>query len=152
MAVVDRPVLEPLLDDPDDYRPNSRLAVVADPGGPQGRVDSFCVIVEEIAPGHRVPLHRHPVDELVLVLRGLNEVTLGDETILAAEGSTVFIPAGVAHGQKNVGADMLHIHAIFLGTTIEVEMLERNPAPGTEERAPARAVYDARTGAITAIG
>ena len=152
MAVVDRPVLEPLIDDIDDYRPDSRLAVVADPGGPAGRVDSFCVIVEEIAPGDRVPLHRHPVDELVFVLSGLDQLTLGDEKIVASEGSMVFIPAGVVHGQQNVGDDVLQIRAVFPGTEIEIEMLERNPAPGTDDRAPARVVYDARTGAFRQIG
>src|SRR3954451_18075175 len=70
MTVVSPPRLEPLLDDPDDYRPRSRLGLVVDAGGPEGRVDSFCLIFEEIAPGDRVPLHRHPVDEVILVLSG----------------------------------------------------------------------------------
>ena len=66
-------------------------------------------------------------------------------------GSTVFIPAGAAHGQENVGDEPVHIRAIFPGTTIEIEMLERNPAPGTEGDPPGRVVYDARTGEVRPI-
>ena len=148
MTVVPPPELEPLLDDPDDFRPDSRLGLVVDPGGPEGRVDSFCMIFEEIAPGDRVPLHRHPVDEVILVLAGRNRITIGDAQTIAEAGSTVFIPAGVAHGQENVGGDVVQIRAIFPGTAIEIEMLERNPAPGTEGDPPRRVVYDARTGAV----
>jgi hypothetical protein len=36
MTVVPPPELEPLLDDPDDYRPDSRLGLVVDPGSTEG--------------------------------------------------------------------------------------------------------------------
>jgi hypothetical protein len=65
------PVLEPLVDDPDDYRPNSKLALLVDPGGPEGRVDSFCLICEDVAAGDWIPLHRHPVDESLSCSKGL---------------------------------------------------------------------------------
>jgi len=151
MAVVPPPTLEPMLDDPDDYRPASRFAAVVDPGGPDGRVDGLCLIAEEIAPRDRVPLHRHPVDEVVLVLSGTDEITLGDERIVAGAGSCVFIPAGVVHGQSNAGTEPLQIRAIFPGTSIEIEMLDRNPAPGTEGDPPAHVVYDGRTGEIRSV-
>ena len=152
MAIVPAPSLEPLVDDPDDYRPDSRLAIVTDPGGPEGRVNAFCLIFEEVAPGDAIPLHRHPVDEVVVVLEGSAEVTLGATRHRPAPGSTVFIPARVAHGHRNVGEDILKIHAIFPGTTIEIEMLERNPAPGTEDRSPSHVVHDARTGGFHDVG
>lgn len=151
MGIAQPPALEPLVDDPDDYRPESALALVVDPGGPEGRVDSFCVIFEDVAPGDRIPLHRHPVDELVLVLEGAAEVTLGGETHRAGAGATVFIPAGVPHGHRNAGNETLRIRAVFPGTEIEIDMLERNAAPGTEERPPARTVYDARAGTFRVL-
>lgn len=146
MGIVAEPALKPMLEDPDDYRPNSRLALVVDPGGPGGRVDSFCLIFEEVAAGDRVPLHTHPMDEVVLVLEGTVEVTLGDRKYTATGGSTVFIPAQVVHGHRNIGAMPLKIRGIFPGTKIEIKMVERNPAPGTEDKPPSHMVYDARTG------
>jgi len=84
---------------------------------------------------------------VIRVLVGRNQITLGEAQTIAEAGSTVFIPAGAAHGQKNVGDDPVHIRAIFPGTSIEIEMLERNPAPGGGRPAEAR-VYDARTGEV----
>ena len=109
------------------------------------------MIVEEIAPGDRAPLHRHPVDEVVFVVSGSNQFTLGDQTVVAEAGSTVFVPAGVSHGQENPGPDILRIQALFPGTEIEIEMLERNPAPGAEGESPRRVVYDARTGEFSVL-
>ena len=152
MGIAPAPVLEPLVDDPDDYRPESKLAFVVDPGGPEGTVDSFCLIFEEVAAGDCIPLHRHPVDEAVVVLEGSAEVTLAERKHAAGAGATVFIPAGVPHAHRNVGEGILRIHAVFPGTAIEIEMLARNPAPDTEERPPAHVVYDARTGHFRAVG
>jgi mannose-6-phosphate isomerase-like protein (cupin superfamily) len=151
VAIAQPPALQPLVDDPDDYRPDSTLALVVDPGGPDGRVDSICVIFEDVARGDRIPIHRHPVDELVLILEGAARVTLGGDTHDAGAGATVFIPAGVPHGHRNAGDGILRIRAVFPGTEIDIEMLERNPAPGTEDRPPARTVYDARTGAFRVV-
>lgn len=150
MGIAPPPVLAPLVDDPDDYRPNSRLALVVDPGGPEGTVDSFCLIFEEVAAGDGIPLHRHPVDEVVVVLEGSDEVTLVDRRHAVGAGGTVFIPAGVPHAHRNVGDGVLRIHAIFPGT--EIEMLARNPTPGTEDQPPAHVVYDARTGEFRVLG
>ena len=47
--------------DPDDFRPNSHWALLVDPGGNSDvRVDDITLIIEEIAPGDRIPLHTHP--------------------------------------------------------------------------------------------
>lgn len=151
MGIAPPPVLEPLVDDPDDHRPDSALALVVDPGGRAGRVNSFCLIFEDVAVGDRIPLHRHPVDELVLILDGVAEVTLGGETHRAGPDASVFIPAGVTHGHRNAGDGVLRIRAVFPGTEIEIEMLDRNPAPGTEHRSPATTVYEARTGTFRVV-
>ena len=50
--------------DPDDFRPDSRWALFVDPGGTSEKhVDDITLIVEEIAPGDRIPLHTHPINE-----------------------------------------------------------------------------------------
>jgi quercetin dioxygenase-like cupin family protein len=152
VAAVPKPTLAPITDDPDDWRPDSRWALVTDPGDEAGRVDSFTFLVEEIAPGDRIPLHRHKIDELLVYLEGRGAVRLGDRRYLVEAGSSVFVPAGAAHGTENVGDTPLHIHAIFASPVIEIEMLERNPQPGTEGEAPKTWEYDARTGEARVIG
>ena len=123
--------------DPDDYRPNSKWALVVDPN-PDGtaHVDDITLILEEIAPGERIPLHVHPVSEVIVIVEGAAEVTLGDETRRADAGTIVFVPASVRHGTRNAGSDPVRLHAMFPTERIGIEYLERNPAPGTEHDPP----------------
>ena len=147
MGIVRRAPLEPIVDDPDDYRPNSRWRLVTDPQGSAGDVDDIALIVEEIAPGDAIPLHiHHDVNECVVVLRGRNEVRMDDQTTVLDAGDTLFVPKGTPHSQRNVGTEPLIVHAIFPSTVVDMELLERNAAPGTEEDAPKHTVYDMRTG------
>ena len=133
--------------DPDDFRPNSRWAVLVDPGGDlAARVDDITLIVEEIAPGDRIPLHTHPINEVIVILEGSAEVTLGDEAQRVGPDSVVFIPAGTPHGTRNTGTTPIRLHAMFPSEQIGIQYLERNPAPGTEADAPKPAfTIDART-------
>ena len=121
--------------DPDDYRPNSRWALLVDPGVGK-HVDDITVIVEEIAPGDRIPLHTHPVNEVIVVLEGVPEVTLGDDTREVGAGAVVFIPAGTPHRTRNGTTSPVRILAMFPTERIGIEYLERNPAPGTEREPP----------------
>lgn len=132
--------------DPDDFRPSSRWAVLVDPAGDSAaRVDDITLIVEEIAPGDRIPLHTHPISEVIVILEGSAEVTLGDDTRHVDSGTVVFIPAGTPHGTRNVGTAPIRLHAMFPSEQIGIQYLERNPAPGTEADAPQPAfTIDAR--------
>ena len=58
----------------------------------------------------------------------------------------VFVPAGAVHGTTNVGEKGVRLHAVFTSTIIEMEMLQRNPAPGTEDRPPSHVEYDEHPG------
>jgi quercetin dioxygenase-like cupin family protein len=108
-------------------------------------VRNVSVILERIAPGDRIPLHRHSVDEAIVVESGEVELRLRHETRLVTGQSVVFVPAGVDHGAWNVGAEPASYLAFFPTTSIDIEYLERNPAPGTEADPPQPAVvYDAR--------
>jgi len=64
----------------------------------------------------------------------------------------VFIAAGTVHGTSNTGHGTLHLHAVFPSRKVRMEMLERNPAPGTEGRPPMTAVYDFATGEFEVLG
>jgi quercetin dioxygenase-like cupin family protein len=116
------------------------------PDGPR-EVGDIALVIEEIAPGDSIPLHiHHDVNECVVVIQGRNEVQLGDDTLILEAGDTVFIPKEMPHAQRNVGDGPLLIHAVFPSTVVDMELLERNPAPGTEKEPPKHTVYDMRTG------
>ena len=123
--------------DPDDYRPRSHWVLLVDPDlGAGQHVDDITLIVEEIAPADRIPLHTHPINELIVVLDGTPEVTLGDDTREVRPGTVVFIPAGTPHGTRNSSTSPVRLHAMFPSEQIGIQYLERNPAPGTESDAP----------------
>ena len=146
MAVVRPLELQPIADtaDPDDWRPNSRWAFAADPEA------ALAVVVEEIAPGDRIPLHRHTIDEVLIYESGEGEVVLGDTRENVSAGSIAFVPAGVAHATVNTGRDAIRVRAVFPSHLIDIQYRERNPAPGTEGDLPQPPVaYDARTGDLT---
>jgi len=148
MSVVNPLELQPLADprDPDDWRPRSRWALASDPRA------SLAVIAEEIAPGDRIPLHRHQIDEVLLYHSGAAEVRIGEETFPVGAGSIAFVPAGEPHGTTNTGDEPVRVHAVFPSHEIDIEYLERNPAPGSESDPPQLPVsYDARTGAVTRL-
>jgi len=62
------------------------------------------VIVAWHKPGEGPPAHVHfKQEEILFIIEGLYEVTVGDETTKAGPGSIVFIPRNVVHRFKNVG-------------------------------------------------
>lgn len=64
----------------------------------------FSVVEIVTPPQGKVALHVHErEDELVHVLEGTIEVTLGDQTMTAKPGVLALLPRGVPHGFTNVG-------------------------------------------------
>jgi quercetin dioxygenase-like cupin family protein len=137
--------LQPLTDlaDPDDWRPRSNWTLVADEAA------NVAVIVEEIGVGDAIPLHRHLIDEVLLYEAGDAEVRIDDETYRVRAGDIVIVPAGAAHGTRNVGSDKVSVRAVFPSHRIDITYIERNPAPGTEGEAPQPGVvWDTRSGEV----
>jgi quercetin dioxygenase-like cupin family protein len=147
MAIIDDYTLAPMVGDPDDHRPDTRWAALTDPAG---AVSSLAAIVEEIAPGDRIPLHVHPIDELVLYRSGVVTVTIGGERRDVQAGGVAFLPAGTVHGSENRGASAASVFAVYPSTQVGIEYRDRNPAPGTEGQQPqAPVTYDFRTGSVS---
>jgi mannose-6-phosphate isomerase-like protein (cupin superfamily) len=153
VAIVDRYTMDPMVGDPDDHRPDSRWAILVDPGSAAGRVDSLGGLVEAIAPGDRIPLHSHSVDEVVLYRSGAARVTLGDEEADVGAGAVVYIPAGTPHATRNPGPAPVELFAVYPSTRIDITYLERNAAPGTEgATAQSPSAIDLRTGSVEPMG
>jgi len=139
------PPLQPIAaaGDPDDWRPASRWALVTDPDA------DVAVIVEELAVGERIPLHRHRVDEVLVYESGEAEVVVDDERYAVRGGDVVIVPAGRVHGTRNTGERSVRLRAFFPTARIDMTYVERNPAPGTEGDPPQPGVvWDVRTGAV----
>jgi quercetin dioxygenase-like cupin family protein len=137
--------LQPLTDpaDLDDWRPNSIWALVSEESA------NVAVIVEEIGVGDAIPLHRHRIDEVLLYEAGDAEVRVDKETYLVGAGDIVIVPAGAAHGTRNVGSDRVCLRAVFPSNRIDMTYIERNPAPGTEGDDPQPGViWDTRSGEV----
>jgi quercetin dioxygenase-like cupin family protein len=140
--------LQPLTDpaDPDDWRPNSIWTLVADEAA------NVAIIVEEIGVGDAIPLHRHQIDEVLLYEAGAAEVRVGEETYVVGAGDIVIVPAGAAHGTRNVGSDKVCLRAVFPSSRIDMTYIERNPAPGTEGDAPQPGViWDTCSGEVQSL-
>ena len=61
------------------------------------------LIVVDAPPGGGPRLHRHPYEEVFVVLEGTATFTAGDDEIEVRGGQVVVVPAGVAHKFVNSG-------------------------------------------------
>ena len=118
MSIVDAPPWEPMVGDPDDYRPQTRWRLLVDATAAEGGVNDLAVIVEDIGVGDRIPLHTHDVSEVVVILEGDAEARLGDEQRRVEVGTAIFVAAGIPHQTINVGATPVRILAAFPATQV----------------------------------
>ena len=68
--------------------------------GVEGRVvegDHVTFAIIELAPGTRVPDHRHPNDQIGVLLQGSVRFTIGDETRALGPGATWRVPGDAPH-------------------------------------------------------
>ena len=93
------------------------------------------VMAEDMAPGDRIPTHRHPhADELIIIEAGTARVTLGDKVEEAHAGAIVFIPQDTWIGVENISRQHLIITGIM-------------SAPGYEEYLRAISVQEGKPNA-----
>jgi quercetin dioxygenase-like cupin family protein len=77
------------------------------------------VVYFEIEPGHYLGIHTDSAEEIVLLLAGTVEASLGEETGLLTAGQAALIPAMVPHGMRNVGAETARCVGFFAAATVE---------------------------------
>ncbi len=72
--------------------------------GERGNSATMTVGRCHILPGRENPRHYHPnCDEVLHVLSGVIEHSLGDEVIRMTAGDTISIPTGTMHNARNAG-------------------------------------------------
>lgn len=71
------------------------------------------LLITELGPGSVESPHTHPFEQLVFVLEGDVEFTLGDEKRAVSAGSVFRIPPGTPHGASARGEKRCHILAVY---------------------------------------
>jgi quercetin dioxygenase-like cupin family protein len=81
--------------------------------------ESSSVVYFEIEPGHYLGTHTDSAEEIVLILAGTVEASLGDETGQLSAGQAVLIPAMVPHGIHNIGQEKARCVGLFSAAEVE---------------------------------
>ncbi len=96
-----------------ESRSRATFPLVGVPG-----TDSLGVVYFEVDPGNVLGTHTDSQDEIVILLAGSAEGTIGDETAELHAGSIAFVPAMVPHGFRNTGTETLRVVGIFAGADV----------------------------------
>jgi quercetin dioxygenase-like cupin family protein len=90
---------------------------------------STATVYFELEPGARVGAHTDSSEELLLILEGEAEATVGQERARAGAGTLLTVPAMEPHDVRNVGTGVLRILGFFSASTV-VATFEEPLAPG----------------------
>jgi quercetin dioxygenase-like cupin family protein len=80
--------------------------------------ENTAVVYFEIEPGHYLGTHTDSAEEIVLVLAGTVEASLGEETGRLSAGQAALIPAMVPHGVRNVGDETARCVGFFAAAEV----------------------------------
>jgi len=75
------------------------------------------VVYFEIESGYRLGTHTDSAEEILLILQGEVEVSLGEEGRLSA-GEMALVPAMVPHAVRNVGEERVRVAGFFSSNVI----------------------------------
>lgn len=80
--------------------------------------ESSAVVYFAIEPGRYLGTHTDSAEEIVLVLAGTVEASVGDETGRLSAGQAALIPAMVPHGIRNIGEEVARCVGFFSAATV----------------------------------
>ncbi len=76
------------------------------------------VVYFELEPGHRLGTHTDSAEEILLILEGTVEVSLGDERGRLSAGEMALVPAMVPHALRNVGEETVRVVGFFSSNVV----------------------------------
>jgi quercetin dioxygenase-like cupin family protein len=76
------------------------------------------VVYFELEPGHRLGTHTDSAEEILLILEGTAEVSLGDEEGRLSAGEMALVPAMVPHGLRNVSEETVRVVGFSPGNVV----------------------------------
>lgn len=80
--------------------------------------DSSAVVYFEIEPGQYLGVHTDSAEEIILILAGTVEASLGDERGTLGQGEAALIPAMEPHGVRNVGTETARCVGFFVSAAV----------------------------------
>jgi quercetin dioxygenase-like cupin family protein len=75
----------------------------------------------EIEPGASLALHRHKVEEVVIIVSGQARFTLDGEASDVSHGAILHAPAGQPHSLECISPEPLRIYFVFPAVNVERE-------------------------------
>ena len=79
----------------------------------------LCIFEQFCDVGLGAPIHIHSVEEVLEVMEGRAEIHLGGASHIVTANQSVVVPAGVRHGFKNVGTEILRVRATLAASIFE---------------------------------
>lgn len=76
------------------------------------------LVVFELDPGAELGTHTDSAEEILLVLEGSGEATVGDEAAPIGAGQLALVPASVPHGVRNTGSEPLRVVGFFSASAV----------------------------------
>jgi quercetin dioxygenase-like cupin family protein len=79
---------------------------------------STTVVYFELEPGEHLGTHTDSAEEVLLVVSGRGEATIGDERAAVQTGILAVVPALIPHSVKNTGEETLRVVGFFSSSTV----------------------------------
>jgi quercetin dioxygenase-like cupin family protein len=76
------------------------------------------VVYFELEPGCRLGSHTDSAEEILVILQGTAEATVGDESGRVSAGDMAVVPAMVPHALRNVGDETVRVVGFFSSNVI----------------------------------
>jgi mannose-6-phosphate isomerase-like protein (cupin superfamily) len=99
----------------------TRMRVSALLGGHQ-----LCIFDQFCDYGLGAPIHIHAVEEVLEVIDGRAEISLGNESAILTANQSIVIPAGMKHGFRNLEKTVLHVRATLASPIFEASYENSN--------------------------
>ncbi|MCA1683316.1 MAG: cupin domain-containing protein [Actinobacteria bacterium] len=119
---------EELVELASEIEPDRRVRVAFPTHSASGAASTATVIFE-LEPDARLGRHTDSAEEILLVLAGAGEVSVGDETGALATGEAAVVPAMVPHDIRNTGERPLRVLGFFSSSTV-VATFDHPPVEG----------------------
>jgi quercetin dioxygenase-like cupin family protein len=118
----------PLMEVESELEPDFRIRVGFPIQSAAGTASTATVLFE-LEPGACLARHTDSAEELLFVLAGSGEASVGEETAPVSAGQVALVPAMVPHGVRNTGDSTLRVLGFFSSSTV-VSAFERPVAEG----------------------
>jgi quercetin dioxygenase-like cupin family protein len=85
--------------------------------------EKMMMVLNTTLPGHSVPVHSHPHEQIGMVYAGEARLVIGDEERVVKKGDFYCIPANVPHGDTCIGDEPFIMLDIFY--PVRADLMQR---------------------------